>query len=80
MPLKPLFEMAAINAGKEDSSKIRNIKNNQHSMDKQGIDRRRFFCQTVGVAGAITVAYSLPFIMVWKCLWFSTMSIAAEKD
>jgi para-nitrobenzyl esterase len=39
---------------------IRNVRN--HSIEKQGINRRQFFTRTTGAVGAIAVAYSIPSI------------------
>jgi para-nitrobenzyl esterase len=41
---------------------IRNIRNSNYLIKKQGINRRQFFGRTVGAAGAIAVAYSIPGI------------------
>jgi para-nitrobenzyl esterase len=39
---------------------IRNIKYRNNATEKPGINRRQFFNRTVGTAGAIAVAYSMP--------------------
>ncbi len=42
------------------ASMIHSERNNRHSVEKQGLNRRQFLGRTAGAAGAIAVAYSIP--------------------